>query len=795
MKLKIFSITIAFLISVSVFSQVPTYQWANGFGASSIDEGYSVRFDGAGNVYTCGKFRGTVDFDPGAGTFNMTSAGSDDIFISKLDVSGNFVWAKQIGGASGDYASALTLDATGNIYITGSFGLNVDFDPGVGVFNMNAPIGLEAFVLKLNSIGNFVWATQIGGPGNGTQSKSISVDATGNVHIVGYFTGTSDFDPSAGTLLFTAAGNFDIFITKLNSSGNYVWSKQFSGGNDSDNGEGIVVDGAGNVYTVGRFEGTVDFDPGPGVYTLTVAGGAGDVDIFISKLNASGNFVWAKRIGGVTADEGYSIALDASNNVYTTGRFNTTVDFDPGAGTFNLTASMQNAFVSKLDASGNFVYAKQLGGAGNSFGYSVFVDALGNIYSTGLFTSTCDFDPGAGTFNLTPLGVNDVFISKLDSSGNFALAGQLGNIGAVCRGNSICADINGTMLLTGRFSGTSDFDPGVGIANITSVAGSSDIFIGRYTSCASAPSQPTSISGLNSMCTGAGASSYSVVTVAGATSYTWSLPGGWSGTSATNTISATPGSTGIFSVTASNACGTSPQQTLNVTVDPLPTITVNSGSICSGQSFTIVPSGASTYTFSIGPVVSPTTTSSYSVTGTSSLGCVSSSPAISNVTVNPLPTINAITSSSVICGPPGQQTCTLTASGASTYTWNPGGTGTSIAVSPSVTSTYTVTGTDVNGCTNTAILTQSVSACTSVMSSVVETSQLNIYPNPTSGLVTLSGVEGPVAISVYNVLGELILTERLLPTATANLILDISQQPNGIYFIKIGSETKKIIKQ
>src|SRR5262249_14945501 len=159
-----------------------------------------------------------------------------------------------------------------------------------------------------------------------------------------------------------------------------------------DIGYSIAVDASGNVYTTGFFHGTVDFDPGSGTKNLVATGS--NTDIFISKLDASGNYVWAKKIGGNTADIGYSIAFDASGNVYTTGSFQGTVDFDPGTGTQNLVASgSTEIFISELDASGNFVLAKHMGGGLYGYGQCIKVDASGNIYTTGYFSGTADFDP------------------------------------------------------------------------------------------------------------------------------------------------------------------------------------------------------------------------------------------------------------------------------------------------------------------------------------------------------------------------------------------------------------------
>ncbi|MCP4589121.1 MAG: hypothetical protein GY842_00110, partial [bacterium] len=143
----------------------------------------------------------------------------------------------------------------------------------------------------------------------------------------------------------SSAGSYDIFVSKFDSAGDFVWAKRM-GGSSIDRGERIAVDGAGNVYTTGVFEGTADFDPGPGTFNLSSAGSS---DIFVSKFDSAGDFVWAKRMGGMSLDSGYGIAVDGAGNVYTTGYFRNTVDFDPGTGTFNLTSAGQaDVFVSKL---------------------------------------------------------------------------------------------------------------------------------------------------------------------------------------------------------------------------------------------------------------------------------------------------------------------------------------------------------------------------------------------------------------------------------------------------------------
>jgi hypothetical protein len=447
---KIFTLVLG-LLSLTLFSQINSFAWAKQLGGTQQETGNSVAVDLSGNVYTSGSFYGTADFDTGSGVFNLTSAGTSDIFISKLDAAGNFVWAKKMGGSGDDDGLSIAIDAVGNIYVGGKFKGTADFDPGVGVFNLISAGAEEIFISKLDKNGNFVWAKRIGSY-SADVASSIALDKSGNVYATGYFEGTVDFDPGAGTHNLTAPSCWsDAFILKLNTSGNFVWVKKFEG-TLTEFGNSIAIDALGNVYTTGIFHGTTDFDPGVGTYNLT----SNQYATFISKLDAAGNFVWANQVGGNSSSaQARSIVVDALGNVYTTGHFNGTVYF----GTFSLSCnSWTDMFISKLDKYGNFRWAKKIGGGSESNGSSVTIDRQGSVYTTGYFEGTVDFDPGIGTFNLTSAGAYDILISKLDSLGNFVWAKNMGGIYSD-NGQSIAIDLQGNIYNTGFFAGTADFDP------------------------------------------------------------------------------------------------------------------------------------------------------------------------------------------------------------------------------------------------------------------------------------------------------------------------------------------------
>jgi hypothetical protein len=476
---KLISLSIALTLTAQSLS-AQTLTWVKQMGAGAQDQGRSIAVDASGNVYTTGTFNGTVDFDPGPGTFSLTSTGIEDVYISKLDSSGNFVWAGAWGGGSFDLGLSIAIDANGFVYSTGLFQGTADFDPGAGTFNLTAN-SMDGFVVKLNALnGNLVWAKQFR-TSFLVEPGAIAIDAYGNVITVGHYEGIADFDPGAGSLNFSGDG---AYITKLDSAGNLIWAKQLAhpasqSPLSSCIAKSLVLDSLGNVYATGNFIDTVDFDPGLGNYNLI---GDDYGDAFICKLDAAGNFRWAKPFYGNGNEYGVTIALDASGNVYTSGVLNATADFDPGVGvgTYNLSsAGIGNfdGYISKLNASGDFVWAKQLGGAVGSglFISSIVLDAYSNVYTIGNFSQTVDFDPGPLTYNLTSSGSYDVFISKLDNSGNFVSTLQFVGSG-FNDGRSLAIDNEGNIFATGNFKATTDFDPKAGVFNLTS-NGADDIFI------------------------------------------------------------------------------------------------------------------------------------------------------------------------------------------------------------------------------------------------------------------------------------------------------------------------------
>ncbi len=313
---------------------------------------------------------------------------------------------------------------------------------------------------------SFRWASKVGGTWHDA-TNSIATDAGGNVVSTGYFWGTADFDPGPGTSNMTSAGDYDVFIQKLDAAGNLVWAKQI-GGVGMDYGIVVKTDASGNIYIMGAFMSTVDFDPGPGLYNMA-SYGPGARDIFILKLDASGNFVSVDQRQKTNPFDddvsGADFALDNSNNIYMAYAFCN-----------NQQSQSSYITIEKTDNSGTSLWSKQINkAAGSSFNPfltapSIALDASGNVFLAGSFLREIDFDPD-GNLELTTNGSQNGYVLKLDNTGDFVWVKQLEcNFPGFSNINDIATDPNGNITAVGRFAGTADFDPNSGTNSQTSIS-------------------------------------------------------------------------------------------------------------------------------------------------------------------------------------------------------------------------------------------------------------------------------------------------------------------------------------
>lgn len=468
-------ILFASLLGLGNCLNAQNFEWAGTAGSTGTDIGKSIAVNAAGAVYTVGHFDLTVDFNPGPSSFNRTSMGGADIFMQKLDATGGLEWILTFGSSVNDAAYGVTLDASGNVLVTGYFQGTVDFDSGAGTWNLTSGGALDIFIAKYDPNGNLIWATKVGGTGNDI-GVAITTDATSNIYVTGYFNGSVDFDPGVAANIKTSAGLTDIFVLKLDSSGNHVWAAHM-GGTADEQGNAITVDASGNVFTTGFFSGVADFNPSASTSNLSSAGGT---DVFISCLNSAGAYSWGRQVGGSFDDKGNGIAYDSvSGNIFYGGFFQGTADLSPSPAVIDNYSSngLADIFISKINAIGNLNWVQPMGGSGNDKLAGLCVDNFGRVYSTGSFEITVDFDPNSGSHVLSA-GGSDIYINKLDGSGFYEWAVSLSSLSAGTHsGTSICLGASNSVHTTGYFQNAVDFDQNASTTFALASGGGNDMFV------------------------------------------------------------------------------------------------------------------------------------------------------------------------------------------------------------------------------------------------------------------------------------------------------------------------------
>lgn len=384
------------------------------------------------------------------------------------------VWAVAFGDAADDdIAYEIIVDSLGDVIVTGSFQGIVDFDPDTSTFNLTSNGVNDVFVLKLNSDGEFRWVHQAGGSLDDI-AYSLSIDPAQNIYVTGSFHDTALFNLGFPPIYKYSMGQEDIFIMKLDTSGNLIWVHGIGNVNE-DVGYSVVADDYGHLYITGYFHNFVDFDPsGNSMYAFN---SQGQEDVFILKLDTAGNFHWAKRVGGNFMDTGNDLAINDSG-LYIVGFFCNNVDFNPDtSGTAFLTASSGDAFLLKLDTSGAFMWARDMGGGQQDYAMGVALDKYGDIYSTGWYQGTASFDTSGGNI-LTTNGVQDIFLQKHNSNGDLLWVHGMGNVNDD-RGWDVETDNDGYVYSTGFYQNIVDFDPGANSVLQLS-QGAEDIFVLKW---------------------------------------------------------------------------------------------------------------------------------------------------------------------------------------------------------------------------------------------------------------------------------------------------------------------------
>ena len=729
----------------------PPLVWSTYYGGLSNDGPQDIICDAAGNLFVTGYLYvfGFPTLDPANGAYYQgANQGSLDAFILKFDPAGVLLWATIYGGNQADVPKGLALDAT-SLYVTGYTGsTNFPLQVAAGAYNqptLQGGVWDEAFILKFDLNGFRQWATYFGGTDK-DQANGIALDASANLYVTGS-TASTDFPVTAGGFQTTLGGGTkDVFVARFNSSGALNWCTYY-GGSSYNEGFDITVDIiSGDIILTGYACANFPLIVSAGAYNQTFGGGGGlSGDVFILRLTSAGVPVWCTYYGGAAKDHGQTVLIN-SGYIYIVG-YTTSLNFPLKtlAGAYNQSpvGGSEDFFILKFDMTGARQWATYFGGSsteapdiagggsGEGVGKFIVADAAGNIYITGGTQSSnlpILFSPGFNQSVYGGSGQRDIFIARFNTAGALTWSTYFGTAtDEYSRG--ICLDPSGSIYLTGEsksFPVTILQDQGSG-AYYQATESSEDGNIIKFSSACVSPS--ITVTGPTTVCAG----NSITLSADGSDTYLWNT----GETTAAITISPVStitytviGTTGSCSVTA----------VVTITVISLPTITVNSPTICNGETATISANGGITYVWSIGftsnpLIVNPTVTTSYTVTGTIG-GC--SNSAVATVTVNPLP-ILTFTITDANCN---QNDGVVVASGIGgtspyTYSWSTGITLTTI--SNLFSGTYSVTVTDVNGCNSTGVAT--VGNQTGFSARLVSTTSVTCY-GLCNGVATGAGSGG-----------------------------------------------------
>jgi hypothetical protein len=420
-------------------------------------QGFGIAVDATGNAHVTGLVLAgeSANFPTTVGAFQPNFAGGDcgsggyqrpcsDAFVTKLNPTGSaLIYSTFLGGSGLDEGRGIATDAIGNAYVTG-YTSSPNFPTTPGVFQTISGGNGDAFVTKLDPTGSIlVYSTYLGGLGDNS-GAGIAVDADGSAYVTGR-TG-ANFPTTPGAFQPTSGGEWDAFVTKLNSDGSALVYSTFLGGCASDGGLGIAIDSLGNAHVTGQTSLTNLTCPGASNNFPTTVGafqttfGGGGSDAFVTKLNATGTeLVYSTYLGGSSIDSGRGIAVDPDGNAYVTGGTRTNVegwtsstDFPTTVGAFPPSSNggacvgdalyaSSNAFVTKLNPAGSgLVYSTFLGGSAYDEGFGIAIDRDGNAYVTGT-TSSNDFPTTSGAFQPTCGGSTyDAFVAKIVDSPDHA---------------------------------------------------------------------------------------------------------------------------------------------------------------------------------------------------------------------------------------------------------------------------------------------------------------------------------------------------------------------------------------
>jgi hypothetical protein len=731
-----------------------SFEWGAQAGSSTLsDAAADLAIDASNNLYMTGDIQGSANF--GNGIVLTTPSNAPDIFVSKHNASGQIQWAQRYGNTTQEEGTAITVDNQGNIYVAGYFSSTITF--GSTTLTVNNTNEYAAFIIKLNSSGVIQWAKKINNQFHGSVSD-IKIDNNNIIYVLGNVTNYQN-------------GNNSFFISKYNNLGTQLTYNLFGSSANLLNTYGFTLDNTNNIIIAGRFMGSLTL----GSNTIN-AFNTIDIDGFISKIDASNNILWLKKLTcpKQSQDAFTSVVSDGSNNIYALGYADSTVMLDniilPGKGDNKLV-------IAKYSPTGNIIWAKS---SLSQFQITTNI-AKGNegdIYITGYHSGdTLKLDNKAIISN----GSNDGFVSRIDTNG---IVKWLKTIGGSLADEAfgLAVNSNNDVYVAGGFRGVVAY----GSTTLTS-NGSTDIFLAKFKQC-DLPIANITYTGTATICNNQ--SKLLTTPYCSTNTFQWYL----NGNAIVNANNATYNATqaGTYTVKASAFAGcetTSNSVVISVSSNPNPVISGNNY-ICSGTSLQLdAGSGYISYLWSNGATtrqINISNPGTYSVTVKNASNC--SATTYKTITLRFTPTAS-IAHTNI----GNNYSFYSNAIGDSIqYSWNFGDGTTSNQANPVhnylTNGTYIITLSVTNSCGNN-LYQSTINLATSISNNISNISNIKLYPNPNRGQFILeidSKRVGNGNINIYNTIGEKVWTKDVeISNNRSKINIDLSNLSNGVYHINL----------
>ncbi len=434
--------------------------WAVSWGGAYFEEALEVCLDADGNVYVAGGETPVSDAVGSEDTRGRADARTD-AFLRKFDRDGNLQWIRRWGGEGYDKAYGLAVDADGNAYVSGNFEYTVDFDPGEGIerraAHWSARRESDSFLSKFDCQGDLQWVRTWGGD-SADSCRGAAIDALGNVYVTGAVSsGAIEFDLGSGTRGFTTDNDKFGFILSFDSSGLHRWTRYWGPVAESGSVDSLDVTAQlpGAVLIAGYFGKSIDFCPRLVEGRSSEIRESEGIDAFLVEYTTEGDFNWVRTWHGGMATFARGVCVDASGNIYVSGQASQGFDFDPGPDCRCFPNCENRGFLSKFDSDGQFLWVRENPCEDVRWGKAVATDIWGNIYLTGDFSTTVDFNPGPEVDERSPKGGFDACVCKLDSNGLYQWALTWGtDRRAKSSGHGIATDSQGNVYVVGDFEGS-----------------------------------------------------------------------------------------------------------------------------------------------------------------------------------------------------------------------------------------------------------------------------------------------------------------------------------------------------